>query len=93
MRVCFMFFRCCHPDVDAWLRRCADCGCVTTGLESYRVMSRLLLVSLLFVSVPCSVLDVGGAGAEPVQVTTVLCIVDMILKEHLWGTDIYTVIK
>lgn len=59
--------------VPHWL-----CACV-------RVMSRLLLVSLLFVSVPCSVLDVGRAGAEPVQVTTVLCIVDMILKEHLWG--------
>lgn len=47
------------------------------------VTSRLLLVGLLFVRVACSVLHVGGAGAQPVEVTTVLCIVDVILEEHL----------
>lgn len=64
----------------ARLQRRTDCACGRV----FRGMSRLLLVSLFFVSVPCSVLDVGGAGAEPVQVTTVLCIINMILKEHLW---------
>lgn len=48
-------------------------------------MSRLLLVGLLFVGVPRSVLDVGRTGAQPVQVATVFRIINMILKEHLWG--------
>lgn len=71
--------------VEAWLQCCTDCARWTAGRVSLGVMSRLLLVGLLFVSVPRSVLDVGRAGAQPVQVTTVLCIIDMILKEHLWG--------
>ena len=49
------------------------------------VMSWLLLVGLLLVGVARSVLDVGRARAQPVQVATVLCIIDMILKKHLGG--------
>lgn len=44
-----------------------------------------LLVGVFFVRVPGSVLDVRRAGAQPVQVATVLGIVDVVLKEHLWG--------
>lgn len=44
-----------------------------------------LLVGVFFVRVPSSVLDVRRAGAQPVQVTAVLGIVDVVLKEHLWG--------
>lgn len=47
-------------------------------------MSRLL-VGVLFVRVACSVLHVGRAGAQAVQVTAVLGIIDVVLKEHLWG--------
>lgn len=44
-----------------------------------------LLVGVFFVRVPGSVLDVRRAGAQPVQVAAVLGIVDVVLKEHLWG--------
>lgn len=47
------------------------------------MMSRLLLVGFLFISVSCSILDIGRARAKPIQVTTVLCIINMILEEHL----------
>lgn len=80
--VCFVFFGYYHPVGEAWLQRRTDCACELQD-GSVSVMSRLLLVGLLFVSVPCSVLDVGRAGAEPIQVTTVLCIIDVILEEHL----------
>lgn len=45
-------------------------------------MSRLL-VGVLFVGVPCSILYVGRAGAQAVQVTAVLGVIDVVLKEHL----------
>jgi len=54
------------------------------GWERRGAVSRLLLVGLLFVSISRSVLDVGGARAEPVQVAAVLRIVNVILEEHLW---------
>lgn len=82
-----VFFHYYHPVSEAWLRRRTDCACEPRDGLSRRVMSRLLLVGLLLVSVPRSVLDVGRAGAEPIQVTTVLCIIDMILKEHLRGKE------
>lgn len=53
------------------------------GRGRFGTTSRLLLVGFLFVSVSCSVLDVGRAGAQPIQVTTVLSVVDVILEEHL----------
>lgn len=86
MCVCCVFF-CYRPVVEAWLQCRTDCARWTAGRESFRVMSRLL-VSLLFVRVPRSVLDIGRARTQAVQVTTVLCIIDMILEEHLWGGKI-----
>lgn len=47
------------------------------------VVSWLLLVCLLLVSVSGAVLDIGWAWTQSIQVTTILCIINVILKKHL----------
>lgn len=76
---------------DTWMTFLSLCLNVGSAWIVWMVMmvvedegrSRLLLVGLLLVSVPRPVLDVGRAGAQPVQVPTVLSVVDVILEEHL----------
>lgn len=66
----------------AWLQCCSKGACWTQK-KSPGAMSRLL-VGVLFVCVSCSVLYIGRAGAQAVQVTAILGIINMVLKEHLW---------
>lgn len=83
MCACCVFLHCYHPVVKLGFSAAPTVRVERRDGTVFGVMSRLLLVGLLFVSVPRAVLDVGRARAQPVQVTTVLCIIDMILEEHL----------
>lgn len=47
------------------------------------LVSWLLLVGLLLVGISGAVLDIGWAWTQSIQVTTILGIIDVILKKHL----------